>query len=261
MSGLSKGSAVAVGSARLNASIFLIGGLVAFAGACTHAEPEPVAYGQGAGGRQKALAVMVEEQIVRRGVRDAQVLAAMREVPRDLFMPEEMRPAAFQDGPLPIGSGQTISQPYIVAYMTEALRLNPADRVLEVGTGLGYQAAVLSKIVREVYTIEIVEPLAGRAREILKSLRYENVTVRTGDGYRGWPEKAPFDAIIVTAAPNHVPAALTDQLKLGGRLVMPLGEDWQELIRITRTEGGLKRETLLPVRFVPMTGEALKRPR
>lgn len=143
--------------------------------------------------------------------------------------------------------------------MTEALRLKPSDKVLEVGTGRGYQAAVLSKLVKEVYSIEIVEPLGRAAEKLLKELGYNNVHVRVGDGYKGWPEAAPFDAIIVTAAPDHIPQPLIDQLKPGGRLVLPVGSLWQELVRLTKTDRGLSRETLLPVRFVPMTGEAEKR--
>ena len=202
---------------------------------------------------------MVRWQIQARGLSDLRVLNAMRAVPRHLFVPPEFRAEAHFDGPLPIGHGQTISQPYIVAYMTDALRLKPTDRVLEVGTGCGYQAAVLSKLAREVYTIEIVEPLGRDAERLLKELGYSNVHVRIGDGYRGWPEAAPFDAIMVTAAPDHVPQPLIDQLAPGGRLVLPVGKHWQELVRITRTDRGLSKETLLPVRFVPMTGEAEKK--
>lgn len=206
----------------------------------------------------KAREQMVAQQIAARGVKDKRVLQAMRDVPRHLFVPKEMQPYAYADSPLPIGYEQTISQPYIVAFMTEALGLRPVDRVLEVGTGSGYQAAVLSVLVREVYSIEIVEPLAKEATERLKHLGYTNVKVRAGDGYRGWPEEAPFDAIIVTAAPDHIPKPLLDQLSLNGRLVIPVGKAFQTLIRITRTEKGYKKERLLPVQFVPMTGEAEK---
>jgi len=201
---------------------------------------------------------MVREQIEARGVRDPRVLAAMRKVPRHLFVPPKFQPLAYTDSPLPIGYDQTISQPYIVAFMTEALQLKPEDRVLEIGTGSGYQAAVLAEPTREVYSIEIVEPLAKEAAERLLSLGYRNIHVRAGDGYRGWPEAAPFDAIIVTAAPTHVPAPLLDQLREGGRLVLPLGRGIQDLVRIQKTSHGLKRETLLPVLFVPMVGEAQK---
>lgn len=206
----------------------------------------------------KVRELMVQQQIATRGVRDQRVLEAMRKVPRHLFVPPGMQPYAYLDSPLPIGHEQTISQPYIVAFMTEALRLRPEDRVLEVGTGSGYQAAVLSVMVREVYSIEIVEPLATEAAERLRRLGYANVTVRAGDGYRGWPDKAPFDAIMVTAAPDHVPEPLLHQLAPGGRLILPVGDQFQTLMRIRRTAKGFKRESLLPVRFVPMTGEAEK---
>ena len=199
---------------------------------------------------------MVRDQIERRGVVHPAVLKAMAEVPRHLFVPEGVRSRAYEDYPLAIGAGQTISQPYIVAYMTEAVDPRPGDRVLEVGTGSGYQAAVLASIVAEVYTIEIIPDLAETARRQLDDLGYENVTVRTGDGYRGWPEKAPFDSIVVTAAPDDVPPTLLEQLKPGGRLVIPVGSAEQQLIRLTRREKGFERESLLPVRFVPMTGKA-----
>jgi protein-L-isoaspartate(D-aspartate) O-methyltransferase len=201
---------------------------------------------------------MVREQIEDRGVRDKRVLVAMRKVPRHLYVPREMEPYAYADQPLPIGYGQTISQPYIVAFMTEALELKPQDRVLEIGTGSGYQAAVLAELVREVFSIEIVEPLGKESAARLKRLGYSNIQVRIGDGYRGWPQAAPFDAIIVTAAPDHVPPALVDQLREGGRMVLPVGRLFQDLIRIRRTAKGIKQETLLPVRFVPMVGEAEK---
>ncbi len=203
---------------------------------------------------------MVREQIERRGVRDGRVLAAMAGVPRHLFVPEALRERAYEDGPLPIGGGQTISQPYIVAFMTEAARPGPGDRVLEVGTGSGYQAAVLASIVAHVYTIEIRPELAQEARARLAALGYRNVTVRVGDGHAGWPEEAPFDAIVVTAAPEVVPPALVGQLASGGRLVIPIGSEDQQLVRLTRTAEGVERETLLPVRFVPMTGSAATRP-
>ena len=213
---------------------------------------------QDADAHLKARKSMVQQQIAARGVRDQRVLQAMRKVPRHLFVPPGMQPYAYVDSPLPIGYEQTISQPYIVAFMTEALSLEPDDRVLEIGTGSGYQAAVLSVMVREVYSIEIVQPLATEAAERLGRLGYRNVTVRAGDGYRGWPDKAPFDAIIVTAAPDHVPEPLLDQLVPGGRLILPVGEHYQTLMRIRRTARGFKRESLLPVRFVPMTGDAEK---
>jgi len=200
---------------------------------------------------------MVAEQIEARGVRDRRVLAALRRVPRHRFMPEGVRPRAYEDRALPIGQGQTISQPFIVASMTEQLGLEPHERVLEVGTGSGYQAAVLAELVREVYTIEIVAPLADRAAAELDALGYDHVHVRTGDGYRGWPEAGPFDAIVVTAAPDHVPQPLVDQLAPGGRLVIPVGgRGAQDLRVITRGPDGVREEILYGVMFVPMTGEA-----
>jgi protein-L-isoaspartate(D-aspartate) O-methyltransferase len=202
---------------------------------------------------------MVAEQIEARGVKDPAVLAAMRRVPRHEFMPEWVRDQAYHDHALPIGYEQNISQPYVVAYMTEALKLQPGDKVLEIGTGSGYQAAVLAEITDRVYSIEIIKELADRARQDLDRLGYKKIKTRTGDGYRGWPEFAPFDAIIVTAAPDHVPPALVEQLKVGGRLVIPLGNVNQELRRLTRTETGVQEEMLLPVFFVPMTGEARER--
>jgi protein-L-isoaspartate(D-aspartate) O-methyltransferase len=207
---------------------------------------------------RKAREAMVQQQLAARGVHDQQVLQAMRKVPRHLFVPPAMQPYAYMDSPLPIGHDQTISQPYIVGFMTEALALKPGDRVLEVGTGSGYQAAVLSVLVREVYSIEIVEPLATEAAARLRRLGYANITVRAGDGYLGWPDAAPFDAIIVTAAPDHIPQPLLDQLVPGGRLVVPVGKYFQTLTRIRRTAKGFTKEKLLPVRFVPMTGEAEK---
>jgi len=200
---------------------------------------------------------MVREQIERRGVRDPAVLRAMSIVPRHRFVPDSMRHRAYEDGPLPIGEGQTISQPYIVAFMTEAIRPRPGDRVLEVGTGSGYQAAVLAALVSRVFSIEIRPDLADRARALLTELGCSNVEVRTGDGYAGWPEAAPFDSIMVTAAPDEVPERLIEQLRPGGSLVIPVGQEGgeQHLIRLTRTSTGVERETLLPVRFVPMIGE------
>ncbi len=207
--------------------------------------------------QQQARAVMVREQMAARGIRDPRVLKAMRSVPRHLFVPPSMVPYAYQDTPLPIGHGQTISQPYIVAFMTEALKLRPGDRVLEIGTGSGYQAAVLAHLCRRVYSIEIVEPLGRQAAERLRRLGYSNVRVRIGDGYAGWPEEAPFDAIIVTAAPPEIPQKLVEQLGVGGTLVVPVGTGVQSLIRLRKTPQGVKRENLLPVRFVPMVkGEA-----
>ena len=201
---------------------------------------------------------MVETQIVARGVRDPAVLEALRRVPRHRFVPETDRNLAYSDGPLPIGQGQTISQPYIVALMTELAALNRASRVLEVGTGSGYQAAVLGEVAGSVFTIEIVPELGERSAALLRELGYANIAVRVGDGYDGWPEEAPFDAIVVTAAPEKVPQPLLDQLKVGGRLVIPVGIGYQELLVITRTEDGYDRRSTIPVRFVPMTGKARK---
>ena len=198
---------------------------------------------------------MVEQQLAGRDIKSPRVLDAMRRVPRHEFVPASMRLGAYDDTPLPIGYNQTISQPYIVAYMTEALDLQPTHRVLEIGTGSGYQAAVLGELARDVYTIEIVEPLATRARETLKRLGYTNVQVRTGNGYLGWPEQAPFDRVMVTAAPDAVPPALVEQLKVGGLMAIPVGVGDQELRILRRTDKGLELLRTLPVRFVPMTGK------
>jgi len=201
---------------------------------------------------------MVSQQLIARGIQDTAVLQAMRQVPRHQFVPVAHVSEAYEDHPLSIGHGQTISQPYIVAFMTEALKLQTHDTVLEVGTGSGYQAAVLAKVVHRVFTIEIVEPLALQAARKLEELGYDHVTVRTGDGYQGWPEEAPFDAVILTAAPSHVPQPLLDQLSIGGRLILPVGTDSQKLVLFRRTEAGFRRTELLPVAFVPMTGEVEK---
>jgi len=195
---------------------------------------------------------MVEYQIKGRGIKDKNVLGAMLKVPRHLFVPEEMRDLAYRDEPLPIGHGQTISQPYIVGYMTEALKLQPGDRVLEIGTGSGYQTAILAEIVSEVYTIELIPELSLRAQETLKSLGYKNIEFLTGDGSKGWPEKAPFEAILVSAAPAEVPPALMEQLKIDGRLIIPVGTDSQELVLIKRTKKGWEKTRLIGVRFVPL---------
>ncbi len=199
---------------------------------------------------------MVKSQIVSRGVRDQRVLEAMRTVPRERFVREDDGRLAFFDGPLSIGCGQTISQPYIVAYMTEMLELKSTDRVLEIGTGCGYQTAVIAEIAREVYTIEIVERLAICAQEKLAELDYTNIFFRTDDGNKGWPEKSPFDAIIVTAAPERVPKTLVSQLADGGRLIVPVGGYTQYLVRLKRRGEEIDREALIGVRFVPMTGRA-----
>jgi protein-L-isoaspartate(D-aspartate) O-methyltransferase len=198
---------------------------------------------------------MVEDQIERRDVRDKKVLKAMQNVPRHEFVPDHLKKYAYADEPLPIGEDQTISQPYIVAYMTEYLNLEPNHKVLEIGTGSGYQAAVLAEIIDTVYTIEIVEVLATRAKQTLERIGYENVFVKGGDGYKGWPEHAPFDAIIITAAPTKIPQPLLQQLKVGGHMILPLGDYSQELVLIEKRENDYKQEKLLPVRFVPMTGE------
>jgi protein-L-isoaspartate(D-aspartate) O-methyltransferase len=198
---------------------------------------------------------MVAQQIEARGVRDPAVLAAMRRVPRHRFVPPASRRYSYDDHPLPIGLGQTISQPYVVAFMTEALDLSGDEKVLEVGTGSGYQAAVLAELARAVFTIEILPELAERARDTLDELGYD-VRVRAGDGYLGWPEEAPFDAILVAAAPDHVPPALVEQLAPGGRMILPVGDQSQELVLVRRTARGVERESVLPVRFVPMTGLA-----
>jgi protein-L-isoaspartate(D-aspartate) O-methyltransferase len=198
---------------------------------------------------------MVATQIAARDVRDARVLAAMERVPRHLFVPPELRAQAYDDYPLPIGDEQTISQPYIVALMTSLLELRGGERVLEIGTGSGYQAAVLAEIAGEVYTIEILGSLAERSRATLAELGYRNVEVRHGDGWAGWPEKAPFDGILVTAASPRVPQPLLEQLKVGGRLVVPVGRFFQDLLVYTRTAEGYEKRNVIPVRFVPLTGE------
>jgi protein-L-isoaspartate(D-aspartate) O-methyltransferase len=198
---------------------------------------------------------MVEQQIEQRGVKDPRVLDAMRTVPRERFVPPELAARAYEDNPLPIGQGQTISQPYIVAYMTEALGVTGAHTVLEIGTGSGYQAAILGELARHVYTIEIVPELAARAAATLTSLGYANVDVRAGDGYAGWPEHAPFDRILVTAAPEQIPQPLIDQLAVGGRLVAPVGSqgDAQWITIVDRTPQGIVQKRTIPVQFVPFT--------
>ena len=199
---------------------------------------------------------MVQQQLMVRGITDERVLAAMVKVPREEFVPQDSRAASYEDGPLPIGYEQTISQPYIVAFMTGQLRPKPSDRVLEIGSGSGYQAAILAELVADVYTIEIVEPLAKSAEGTLQRLGYKNVHVRVGDGYKGWLEHAPFDAIIVTCAPEKVPQPLVDQLKDGGRMIIPVGERFaQQLYLLEKQNGRLRESAVLPVRFVPMTRE------
>ncbi|MFO8174914.1 MAG: protein-L-isoaspartate(D-aspartate) O-methyltransferase [Longimicrobiales bacterium] len=198
---------------------------------------------------------MVRRQIEARGVTDTAVLKAMRTVPRHRFVPEAPPAAAYTDSPLSIGHGQTISQPYMVAFMAQAAALGPEDRVLEIGTGSGYGAAVLAELSGEVYTIEIVPQLADRARTILEDLGYGNVHVRTGNGWLGWPDHAPYDAVVVTAAPPEVPEALREQLALGGTMVIPVGDHFQTLQVLRKTEDGMREIATLPVRFVPMVGE------
>ncbi|HEK85943.1 MAG TPA: protein-L-isoaspartate(D-aspartate) O-methyltransferase [Candidatus Aminicenantes bacterium] len=195
---------------------------------------------------------MVELQIIKRGIKDKKVLEAMNRVPRHLFVPEEMRDLAYSDEPLPIGEGQTISQPFIVAYMTEALKLSGGEKVLEIGTGSGYQTAILAEIVHEVYTVELLSVLSERAQEILKELGYKNIKFLIGDGSRGWPEYAPYDAILVSAAPATVPRALIEQLKINGRMIIPVGTDFQELVLVTRKKDSWLEERLIGVRFVPL---------
>ncbi len=199
---------------------------------------------------------MVTEQLIARQVKDRAILDAMRKVPRHEFVPPQLQDAAYSDGPLPIGYEQTISQPFIVAVMTQLLRVNKTGKVLEVGTGSGYQTAVLCELADFVYTTEIIEPLGLKADETLRRLGYKNFELRIGDGYGGWEENAPFDGIILTAAPDHIPQPLVRQLKSGARLILPVGGNIQELTVITKTGEGLITEKILPVKFVRMTGEA-----
>jgi protein-L-isoaspartate(D-aspartate) O-methyltransferase len=195
---------------------------------------------------------MVKDQIEARGVKDKRILEAMKKVPRHLFVPWNMRSYAYHDEPLPIGEGQTISQPYIVAYMSEVLRLKGNERIMEIGTGSGYQAAILAEVSKEVFTVEIVKSLSLRAEKILEKLEYENIYFKVGDGTYGWKEHAPYDAIMVTAAPDIVPESLREQLKVSGRMIVPVGSTFQELVLITREKKKFKEKKLLPVRFVPL---------
>jgi len=195
---------------------------------------------------------MVKTQLVGRGIKDKRVLEAMRKVARHLFIPENMRSYAYNDEPLPIGEGQTISQPYIVAYMTEALQLNGSERVLEIGTGSGYQTAILNEIVKEVFTLELIGSLSVKAQEVLKELKYVNIFFKIGDGTLGWKEHAPYDAIMVTAAPAGVPKTLKEQLKMYGKMIIPVGATFQELVLVIREKKKFKVKKLLPVRFVPL---------
>ena len=194
----------------------------------------------------------MDVQLKARGIKDQKILEAMRKVPRHAFVPENMIPYAYNDEPLPIGEGQTISQPYIVAYMTEALELRGDECVLEVGTGSGYQTAILAEIVREVFTVELVSALSNRAQENIKRLKYTNVHFKIGDGTYGWRENAPYDAVMVTAAPDKVPHFLEEQLKIGGRMIIPVGSAIQELVLVIREKRKYKKKRLLPVRFVPL---------
>jgi protein-L-isoaspartate(D-aspartate) O-methyltransferase len=223
--------------------------------ACTDAKPPAPDTNDLAAQRE----VMVRDQIAARGISDPATLEALRTVPRHEFLPLRLRSEAYADYPLPIGHGQTISQPYIVAFMTEAIRPQPGEKILEIGAGSGYQAAVLAQMGADVYTIEIVEPLAEMARQTLERLGYRNAHVKHGDGYRGWPEHAPFDAIIVTCAPDKIPAPLIEQLRDGGRMIIPVGSGMnQELVLLRKTGDKIEQQSVLPVRFVPMTGEAQK---
>jgi protein-L-isoaspartate(D-aspartate) O-methyltransferase len=202
-------------------------------------------------------AIMVNEQLVARGIKDPTTLEALGSVPRHEFIPARLRHEAYADYPLPIGHGQTISQPYIVAFMTEAIRPQPGEKILEVGAGSGYQAAILAHLGTEVYSVEIVEPLAELARQNLFRLGFKNAHVRHGDGYRGWPEHAPFDAIIVTCAPDQIPPDLVAQLRDGGRMIIPIGGGMDQQLILLRKHGDrIEKQSVLPVRFVPMTGEA-----
>jgi len=195
---------------------------------------------------------MVETQLKARGIKDEKVLKAMEKVQRHLFVPENMRSYAYNDEPLPIGEGQTISQPYIVAYMTEVVKLNKNKKVLEIGSGSGYQTAILAEIAKEVFTIEIITSLFQKAKEVLDGLGYKNIHFKQGDGSLGWAKHAPYDAIVVTAAPQRLPEVLKDQLENHGRMIIPVGETFQDLILVVRKNNTFKREKLLPVRFVPL---------
>jgi len=238
-------------------SILLIFIFLPFVAQCTEGKRAPDVSPKGDDKTMRE--AMVETQIKARGVKDPRVLSAMLKVERHLFVPKNLHSTAYSDQPLPIGEGQTISQPYIVALMTELMDLKGEEKVLEVGTGSGYQAAILAELAKEVYTIEIIEKLATSAERLLLDLGYKNIKVKAGDGYLGWPEAAPFDAIIVTCAPDHIPKPLIAQLKEGGRMVIPVGESTQELKRIVKRSGKLQTTDVIPVLFVPMTGEGVKK--
>jgi protein-L-isoaspartate(D-aspartate) O-methyltransferase len=208
----------------------------------------------GKGAFATSAAGMIEKQLRPRGIDDPRVLRVMAKVPREKFVAKELEKNAYEDRPLPIGFEQTISQPFVVAFMTQALKAKPTDRVLEIGTGSGYQAAILGELVAEVYTIEIVRPLAQRAATVLRALGYKNVLVKGGDGYKGWPEHAPFDSIVVTAAPDHIPQPLVEQLKEGGRMVIPVGKTFAQQLKVLEKRNGAVKETaVIPVKFVPLT--------
>lgn len=230
--------------------------VIAAVGNCTGREKEPP--GDGVDYRQLR-SEMVSRQIEARGIGDSGVLNAMRTVERHLFVPDSIRWLAYEDYPLPIGEDQTISQPYIVALMTALLQLEKNDKVLEIGTGSGYQAAVLAELVDSVFTVEILPELGTRADSLLSELGYDNVAVLIGDGFEGWEDHAPYDGIIVTCAPSEIPQPLIDQLAEDGKLVIPVGTNWQELILVTKHEGKIDRQSVIPVRFVPMTGKALQK--
>ena len=251
--------------ARLARRVRLVTSATAVAAACTRPQTPPASAPPGPEGNEATAAIagddalqadarrdMVDVQIRRRGIESRAVLAAMERVPRHLFVPPDARHLAYSDSPLAIGEGQTISQPYIVAYMTAALDVSRDDTVLEIGTGSGYQAAVLAELARLVHSIEIVPALADRARRALAQAGYTNIEVRTGDGYRGWPERAPFTRIIVTAAPPEIPPTLVEQLAVGGRMVLPVGTGDQEIVIVTKTADGVATSRTIAVRFVPM---------
>ena len=205
---------------------------------------------------QESRYAMVENQIQSRGITDKEILTALRKVPRHRFVPAHLQDQAYRDEPLPIGENQTISQPFIVAYMTDQLNLKSHSKVLEIGTGSGYQAAILAELCDSVFTIEIIPTLSKSAQTVIQELGYDNIYFKIGDGYQGWLEKSPFDAIIVTAAPDHIPQPLIDQLAINGRMIIPVGDFFQDLILIQKNEKGITRDKKIPVRFVPMRGKA-----
>jgi len=243
-------------SGNLTAFIFFFSLCLISTGGCSRSATEDRNFDY-----TKARRQMVADQIQARGINDRRILDALLKVERHLFVPEKYRTEAYNDYPLPIGEDQTISQPYIVALMTDLLKLKGNEKVLEIGTGSGYQAAVLGELTCEVYTIEIIESLTRQATKLLDSLGYKNITTRCGDGFAGWTEQAPFDGIIVTCAPPYVPQPLIEQLADGGRMVIPVGSLWQELYLIEKKNNVLTHTSIIPVRFVPMTGESVKKNR